>query len=273
MPELPEVETTRRGLAPRIVGRRVDHAVVRNRAMRWPVPRALPGALAGQRLTAIHRRAKYLLFEFGNGTMLLHLGMSGRMRIAAAGTPPEKHDHFDLVFDDRTLVRLTDPRRFGSIHWITGDPSRHPLLKDLGPEPLEPAFDADHLHAATRGRSAAIKQVLMDSHVVVGVGNIYASESLHRARIHPATPAGRVSRPRLAALVTAVRATLSAAIEAGGSSMRDYVGADGAAGYFQFDWLVYGRAGEPCRTCRTPVKLIRQGQRATFFCPACQPRR
>jgi len=270
MPELPEVETTRRGLAPLVIGRRVESVVVRNRALRQPVPRDLPRIMAGATIRGLARRAKYLLFDCGAGTLILHLGMSGRLWVVGDGAPPTAHDHFDLNLENGTVVRLRDPRRFGLVLWQRGDPLAHRLLKDIGPEPFSDAFDGPTLHRATRNRSAAIKLVLMDSHVVAGVGNIYANEALFRAGIHPRTPTNRVSLARCAALVGRIRETLELAIGAGGSTLRDYVASDGQAGYFQNHFMVYDRAGEACSRCGTVIRAIRQGQRSTFYCPQCQ---
>lgn len=272
MPELPEVETTCRGLAPRLQGQRIDAVIVRNGALRWPVPHDLARQVTGCTVRAVERRGKYLLIDCGTGWMILHLGMSGSLQIIPGGTPAGKHDHVDVVLRSGVVARLTDPRRFGALLWEAGNPYRHPLLAGLGPEPLGAEFHATWLHARTRGRRAAIKAVVMDSHVVVGVGNIYASESLFRAGIHPGLAAGRLSLPRCEKLVSAIRETLTAAIEAGGSTLRNYVGAEGRPGYFQHTYFVYGRRGEPCRICHTPIKALRQGQRATFFCPDCQRR-
>jgi formamidopyrimidine-DNA glycosylase len=270
MPELPEVETTRRGLAPLLVGKRIKAAVVRHHGLRQPVPRNLSKLLAGTTIHHLTRRGKYLLFDCGTGTLILHLGMSGRLWVVNTGTPAEKHDHFDLVLENGTVVRLRDPRRFGLVLWHKGDPLGHPLLAAIGPEPFSLEFDGARLYRATRNRSAAIKLVLMDSHVVAGVGNIYANEALFRAGIRPSTPAQRLSRERCDVLAKRVRETLQDAIGAGGSSLRDYVGSDGLAGNFQSQFMVYGRAGQPCQHCGTTIKEIRQGQRATFYCPRCQ---
>jgi formamidopyrimidine-DNA glycosylase len=270
MPELPEVETTRRGLEPLLVGRRIRSAVVRDRRMRLPVPRRLPAVLAGKTVRALSRRGKYLLVDCGAGTLIVHLGMSGSLWVVRDGAAPAKHDHFELVMDDGTVVRLRDPRRFGLVLWQAGDALAHPLLKSIGPEPLSAAFDGAALHAATRGRSAPIKHLLMDSRVVAGVGNIYASEALYRAGIRPGARAGRLSRGRCALLAEKVRETLEVAIVAGGSSLRDYVRSDGLAGNYQSQFLVYDRAGEPCRRCGTKIRGIRQGQRSTYYCPRCQ---
>jgi formamidopyrimidine-DNA glycosylase len=270
MPELPEVETTLRGLVRPMAGRQVVRAIVRNPAMRWPVPANLDAMLAGQTIRSLSRRAKYLLVHFDHGTLILHLGMSGRLCHLAQDEMPGKHDHFDLVLDNGAVVRLRDPRRFGAVLWSEGDVMRHALLQSLGPEPLEAGFDGDYLYREIRSRSAPIKTVIMDAHLVVGVGNIYASESLFRARINPKLSANKLSRLRCNKLVQEIKATLRDAIEAGGSSLRDFFGADGNPGYFQQQYFVYGRAGEPCRVCGTPIKTIRQGQRSTFYCPGCQ---
>ncbi len=270
MPELPEVETTLRGLAPHLLGRRVADVVIRHPQLRWPVPRNLAALLRGHAIRGLRRRAKYLLVQFDAGTLILHLGMSGSLRILPGGTPPDKHDHFDLVLDDGQLMRLRDPRRFGAVLWHEGNVEEHPLLAALGPEPLDRDFDAAYLHAATRKRSAAIKLVLMDSRVVVGVGNIYANEALFRAGIRPQLAAGKLSLARCAKLVQAIRQTLRAAIKAGGSTLRDFTNSAGEPGYFQQHYFVYGRAGEPCHRCGTPIRQVRQGQRSSFYCPACQ---
>jgi formamidopyrimidine-DNA glycosylase len=270
MPELPEVETTRRGLEPLLVGQRIRTAVVRNRAMRQPVPHGLPQRLQGATVRALGRRGKYLLFDCGTGTLILHLGMSGRLWVVQDGAAPTRHDHFDLVLDNGTVVRLRDPRRFGLVLWQSGDPLAHVLLARIGPEPLSADFDGTALHAATRNRGSAIKHVLMDSHVVAGVGNIYANEALFRAGIHPRALARRLSRERCALLAEKIRETLELAIVAGGSSLRDYVGSNGMAGNFQSQFTVYGRAGEPCPRCGGAIREIRQGQRSTFYCAKCQ---
>jgi len=272
VPELPEVETTRRGLAPHMQGHRVDAVIVRNRALRWPIPRDLAKQVSGRTVRAVERRGKYLLIDCGAGWMILHLGMSGSLRVVPNGTPAGKHDHVDLVLSSGMIARLTDPRRFGALLWEPDDPLHHPLLARLAPEPLGTEFHAGWLHARTRGRRAAIKAIVMDSHIVVGVGNIYASESLFRAGIHPGLAAGRVSLLRCDKLVVAIQETLAAAIAAGGSTLRDYVGAEGDPGYFQQTYFVYGRRGKPCRVCGTAIKALRQGQRSTFFCPVCQRR-
>jgi formamidopyrimidine-DNA glycosylase len=269
MPELPEVEVTRLGLAASLTGRRVEAVSVRAPALRYPFPPRLEPSLHGRTLLGIGRRGKYLLLDFGNGHLLIHLGMSGSLRLASSVQPAARHDHFDIDFGNKVL-RLRDPRRFGAVLWLEGDPAEHPLLAHLGLEPLSRQFTPDALKSALAGRRTAIKPAIMDAGIVVGVGNIYASESLYRAGIDPRKPAGSISAPRLAKLVPAIKATLRAAIRAGGSSLRDYVGSDGACGDFQFRHRVYGRADEPCFGCGSPVRMLRQGNRATYYCPRCQ---
>ncbi len=268
MPELPEVEVTRRGIARQLTGRCISAVAVREPRLRWPVP-ATVRSLAGRTVRAVGRRAKYLLLDCGDGQLILHLGMSGSLRVLPAGTAPGKHDHFDLVFGD-LMLRLRDPRRFGAVLWSAADAPPHPLLSRLGIEPLSRALDGRRLYALTRAHRAAIKIFLMDSRRVAGVGNIYASESLFRAGIDPRVPARRLTPERCARLARAVKVTLRAAIRAGGSSLRDFVGSDGAYGCFQHRSLVYGREGKPCRRCGTTVRRIVQGQRSTYLCPACQ---
>jgi len=270
MPELPEVETTRRGIAPHLVGRKISSVVIRHHGLRWPVPKTLTKILPGQKIHAVTRRAKYLLVACDSGWLILHLGMSGSLRVLPHNTPPEKHDHFDLLLESGELLRLRDPRRFGAVLWTETDPERHPLLASLGVEPLAPDFTGQWLYERSRGRNTAIKLFLMDSKIVVGVGNIYANEALFRAGIRPQTPAGRISRPRYERLVEVIKETLQDAIAAGGSSLRDFVNSQGKPGYFQQQYFVYGRTDEPCRRCSTPIRQIRQGQRSTFFCPICQ---
>ena len=270
MPELPEVETTRRGVIPRVVGRRIAAVTVYDRRLRWPVPESLARTLRGRTIDRVERRSKYLLFRIGAGTLIVHLGMTGSLRVHSGPPPRRLHDHLDVALDDGTVLRYHDPRRFGAVLWAEDDARDHKLLRGLGPEPFDDAFTAEHLFRATRGRRAAIKLALMDNGLVVGVGNIYANEALFRAGIRPTVAAGRLSRPRLARLVDAVRAVLTEAIAKGGSTLRDYVDSSGEPGYFQLDYHVYGRAGEACRVCGAPIKLRRQGQRATFYCPRCQ---
>jgi len=270
VPELPEVETTRRSLEPALLERRIDRVIVRDRRLRWPVPRDLEARLTGAVIQSTSRRAKYLLIDTDRGHALVHLGMSGSLRVVARDLAPRAHDHIDVVLDDGVVLRFHDPRRFGSWHWIEGDPSAHPLLAALAPEPLTAAFDGAYLHRVTRGRSAAIKQVLMNGNLVTGVGNIYASEALHRAAIHPRTKAHRVSLERCARLANAVKETLARAIDAGGSTLRDYVDGHGNPGAAQQAHAVYERAGEACPRCGGVVKGFRQGQRSTYYCPGCQ---
>lgn len=268
MPELPEVEVTRRGIAAQVAGTRLDRAVLRTPALRYPLPAGLARTLAGRPLVEVRRRGKYLLLDFDGGHLLIHLGMSGSLQFVAPGTPPRKHDHADFVFGERVL-RFTDPRRFGALLWLAGDPLQHPLLAGLGVEPLTRAFSPARLHDALQGRSIGIKPAIMDGSLVVGVGNIYASESLFDAGIDPRAPAGRVSLARLERLVPAIKKTLRAAIRAGGSTLRDFCGPDGM-GDFQVKHKVYDRAGAACFQCGMPIRTIRQGQRSTYFCPKCQ---
>lgn len=268
MPELPEVEVTRRGIAAPLQGRTLHRVVVRNAALRWPVPDCLH-TLAGQTLLAVDRRAKYLLLRFAHGTLIMHLGMSGSLRVLERPPEPGKHDHLDLCFDGAVL-RLRDPRRFGAVLWHDGPDDTHPLLAHLGPEPLSTQFNGTYLKAALIARRVAIKQAIMDATVVVGVGNIYASESLFRAGIRPSQPAGRLSAARCTRLVTAIKDTLQEALRAGGSTLRDFAQADGEPGYFQQQYFAYGRAGQPCRICGATVRVLRMAQRSTFWCPDCQ---
>ena len=270
MPELPEVESTRRDLARAAAGCTIAAVAVRDRRLRWPVPAGLARRLVGQEIHEIRRRAKYLLIEVGNGTLLVHLGMSGSLQLLDAQTAPQPHDHIDLVLDDGRCVRYHDPRRFGCWLWAGADPSRHRLLAHLGPEPLGSAFDGVWLHGRLRGRTAPIKSLLMDSRIVVGVGNIYANEALFVAGIDPRRAGGRIARRRIDRLVIAVRQVLSAAIDAGGTTLRDYVRTDGAAGEFVGRLSTYGREGEPCPRCAAPIARAVIGQRSTWFCRRCQ---
>jgi formamidopyrimidine-DNA glycosylase len=273
MPELPEVETTRLGLLPHVAGRQITTVTVRDYRLRWPIPANLAALVEGATISHIARRGKYLLFALDGGFLLSHLGMSGTLRAYAKGEIPAvaKHDHVDILLSDGTLLRYADPRRFGALLWIAGTQMCHPLLDSLGPEPLtDTAFSGDYLYEKSRNKIQSIKQFIMDGHVVVGVGNIYASESLFRAGIHPSRHAGRVSRARYVRLAEVIRETLRDALAAGGSSLRDYVGADGDNGYFQINAFAYGREGEPCRVCAAPILHLRQGQRATFYCKTCQ---
>lgn len=269
MPELPEVETTRRGIAPHLEGHVVAHVVLRRPDLRWPIPRAIRSTLPGQRIDTVQRRAKYLLLHTGAGSALLHLGMSGALSILDADTPPRAHDHYDLVLDSGRALRFNDPRRFGCLLWQkTGEV--HELLRDLGPEPLSRDFDGDWLFAKSRGRSAAVKTFLMDQSIVVGVGNIYASEALFAAGVHPKRAAGSVSRARYARLAGEIRRVLLHAITRGGTTLRDFLAPDGAPGYFEQELFVYGRAGEPCKVCGTSIRSAAIGQRMTYWCSTCQ---
>jgi formamidopyrimidine-DNA glycosylase len=276
MPELPEVEVTRRGVAPHLEGRVVEQVVFRREGLRWPFPAHLAETLVGQRIVKVSRRGKYLLIGFDSGTLIVHLGMSGHLRVLPPGVELKKHDHFDLVVGDgkqTQVLRLHDPRRFGAVLWHAhddGDIEQHILLRGLGVEPLEDKFSAELLHKATRKRSAPIKQVLLSGDIVVGVGNIYACESLFKAGISPKTPASRISRARYDKLAAAIREILAAAIVQGGSTLKDFIAVNGQSGYFQQTYFVYDRAGVPCRNCGAPVRQIKQGQRSTFYCATCQ---
>jgi len=267
---LPEVETTRRGIAPSLIERRVVEVIVRERRLRWPIVADFETCIRGQTVRSVERRAKYILIGFDAGTLILHLGMSGSLRILQARVPPKTHDHWDIRLDSGRVLRYHDPRRFGSLHWTTKDPALHPLLAKLAPEPLSEAFDADYLYRVTRKRTVVTKQFIMNSQVVVGVGNIYASEALFRAGISPRRGARRINRAEAAALVKAIKAVLSEAIKIGGTTLRDYVNADGAPGYFRQKLFVYERAGVACRVCASPIKLLVQGQRSTYWCSTCQ---
>lgn len=268
MPELPEVETTRRGIEPHVVGRRITGVIVRERRLRWPVEAGLEKALIGAYFLGARRRAKYLLLDCETGTLMVHLGMSGSLRVLTRDEPPMFHDHIDIILDSGNSLRYNDPRRFGSFHWLQSD--NHPLLNHLGPEPLLDDFDAQWLYDKSRGRRASVKQFLMDGKIVVGVGNIYANEALFLAGIRPDRAAGRIALIRYKALVDAVKQILNAAIQQGGTTLRDFVGGDGKPGYFAQRLNVYGRGGQPCRWCKSALKEIRQNNRATVFCSGCQ---
>ena len=273
MPELPEVEITRRGIEPHLDGEFITGVHVRQRKLRWPIPRDLELQLTGRRISRVARRGKYILIECRgsgrSGWLILHLGMSGSLRIMDSQAKAQRHDHFDLLLG-KQLMRLRDPRRFGAVLWEDGDIAQHHLLAKLGVEPLEEGFTGGVLHAATRTRTAAVKLVVMNANIVVGVGNIYANESLFHAKINPRTQAQRLSLARYERLAAAIKSTLEQALAAGGSSLRDFVHSDGTSGYFQQSYYVYGRAGLPCRSCGATIRLLRQGQRSTFYCPACQ---
>lgn len=270
MPELPEVETTRRGIAPAILGHRITAVVVREPRLRWRIAADLPAAVAKQTVRNVRRRAKYLLIDLDVGSLILHLGMSGNLRVMDANIAPITHDHVDIVLETGQCLRFNDPRRFGSLHFTAADPADHPLLRRLAPEPLDDDFDGDYLTRTARGRKVTIKQFLMNSHVVVGVGNIYASESLFRAGIRPRRAAGRITKAEMDRLAAAIKAVLRDAIEVGGTTLRDYVSPEGASGYFRQKLFVYERAGEPCRRCHTVIRQLTQGGRSTYFCPGCQ---
>lgn len=271
MPELPEVETTRRGIEPHLVGKSVREVIVRHRGLRQEVPESLD-TIAGDRFTAVRRRAKYLILDLRrSGSLLVHLGMSGSLRIADPAADFKKHDHVALTLDSGKQLRFHDPRRFGMfLHLPAGDPLDHPLLRDLGPEPLDPDFTAARLAGACASRSCAIKLAIMDPKVVVGVGNIYASEALFRAGIRPTSQARAISKPRLAKLAAAIREVLADSIAQGGTTLRDFLHSDGEPGYFRQRLFVYERKNEPCRVCGTPIRHAVIGQRSTYWCPKCQ---
>jgi len=269
MPELPEVETTRRGISPHIQGRKIRQVIIRFAQLRWPIPENLPQLLEGKIIESVERRAKYLLINVGGGAAIIHLGMSGHLRVIEASLSPAKHDHVDIVLDDGMALRLTDPRRFGALLW-QAEGEQHSLLAKLGPEPLGDDFDGELLFRLSRKRSLAIKNFLMDNHIVVGVGNIYANEALFKAGIRPTRPAGKVSKAQYVKLAEAVKEILAKAIESGGTTLRDFVGGDGKPGYFSQKLMVYGRGGEPCLLCHAPLKEVRLGQRTSVYCPSCQ---
>jgi len=270
MPELPEVETTCRGIAPHVTGRQVTRVIVRNPNLRWKVPARLNREISGQIINAVSRRGKYLLLTTSAGTAILHLGMSGSLRVIDAGLAPNRHDHIDIVFDNERALRFTDPRRFGSLHWTRRPPLQHKLLCKLGVEPLSDEFSGDYLHRVSRGRKVTVKQFIMNSHIVTGIGNIYACEALYMAGIHPGCAVGRISKKKYALLVEVSKEVLNDAIAAGGTTLRDFVNGHGEPGYFKLHLNVYGKTGEPCISCRAPIREIRQGQRSTFYCPVCQ---
>jgi len=268
MPELPEVETTRRGIEPHVVGKRVADVVVRQPLLRWPVSEELKPRLTGSRVVSVSRRAKYLFLETGGGKVMMHLGMSGSLGVLKRYVAHRKHDHLDIVFTDGSLLRFRDPRRFGCVLWLEGDD--HALLRNLGPEPFSSDFNGQHLHALSRRKKVAVKSFIMNSRVVVGVGNIYANEALHLAGIRPGRAAGRISRLRYDHLADTIKGVLSRAIEAGGTTLRDYVREDGAPGYFKQELMVYGRGKQPCRHCQAILRETKLAGRSTVFCPSCQ---
>lgn len=275
MPELPEVETTVRGIVPHLSGQPIAATVIRNARMRWPIPDKLPELLSELTICTVSRRAKYILLDCGVGTLLLHLGMSGSLRVLPGDSPqclelPGKHDHFDLILKNKTVLRLRDPRRFGAVLWSSEPISQHSLLKHLGPEPLTEDFNAEYLYQRLHTSRSSIKQNIMNNQVVVGVGNIYANEALFQSGINPGAIASSIGKKRLEKLTDAIKTTLQLAIEAGGSSLRDFVNSDGRPGYFQQHYWVYGRAGQSCNKCRKIIQQIKQGQRSSFYCPSCQ---
>lgn len=270
MPELPEVETTRRGIEPHLVGARVHSLIVRQKQLRWPVPDELAERVSGAQILRVARRAKYLLIETSRGTLIIHLGMSGSLRIVDETLAADTHDHIDLHFGDGKMLRYTDPRRFGAWLWCEQTVDQFPLLASLGPEPLSDTFNGDYLFDRSRGRKLAIKSFIMDSHTVAGVGNIYANEALFMAGIHPLRAAGRISRARYARLADSIRSVLTAAIRQGGTTLKDFLNSEGKPGYFQQSLHVYGKASVPCSRCGTAIRETRSGQRSTFYCPRCQ---
>lgn len=270
MPELPEVETTLRGIEPHISHQTITGLTIRNRRLRWPIPKNLAKIMIGQTIQQLSRRGKYLIFQCDEGYLLLHLGMSGRLRILMDSQPPQKHDHVDITFGNGKTLRFTDPRRFGAVLWSNQNLSNHPLLSHLGPEPLTPEFNADYLSKRAATRKLSVKSFIMDSKVVVGVGNIYAAEALFMAGIHPEKSAGKVSRSKYEKLVEAIKRILQHAIRKGGTTLKDFTQSDGAPGYFSIELQVYGKQNKPCPRCKTTLQLVKIGQRSTVFCPACQ---
>jgi len=270
MPELPEVETTRRGIAPYIEGQTVRQVVIRQPQLRWPVTEGLAQILCGLSIQSVSRRAKYLLFATDAGTLIVHLGMSGSLRIVTTGQGAGKHDHIDVIFSDNTLLRFNDPRRFGAVLWTAAPVSEHQLLSNLGPEPLLSDFSGELLYSLSRNRKVPVKSFIMDSHIVVGVGNIYANEALFMAGILPSRAAGRISLVRYRTLAECIREVLQNAIRQGGTTLRDYVNESGNPGYFKQQLRVYGRAGLPCVDCQQPLQEVRLANRSTVFCGACQ---
>jgi len=270
MPELPEVETTRRGIEPHLLGRKVTAVILRAAKLRFPLEQSLYSILPGRSFCEVGRRGKYLLLKMDGGTLLIHLGMSGHLHLSAPGSPAGKHDHFELLLDNNSLLRLNDPRKFGAVLWLAGDPGSHPLLAGLGPEPFDADFTAEYLFKISRKRSVAVKLLLMNSRLVVGVGNIYANEALFHAGIAPQRPAGSLTLADCARLVTVVKTVLSEAITLGGTSLRDYVDVEGNPGYFGLNLKVYGREGQKCQVCGAPLEQSRLAGRATCWCPVCQ---
>ncbi len=270
MPELPEVETTLRGIKPHIIDQKIIDVIVRHPRLRWPVPVNLKKRLQGQKLSRLYRRGKYLLFEFDTGTLILHLGMSGRVRILPEFVPARKHDHIDISFDNGKILRFTDPRRFGALLWTAEDPLQHPLLKEIGPEPLSDALSGDYLWERARNRKVAVKSFIMDSRIIAGVGNIYATEALFLSKIRPQTAAGKLGLEQYRNLAASIKTILEKAIQKGGTTLKDFTKSDGTPGYFSIELQAYGHAGKPCPRCRSSMKSARIGQRSTVYCPSCQ---
>ncbi|OQK15787.1 5-hydroxymethyluracil DNA glycosylase [Methyloprofundus sedimenti] len=270
MPELPEVETTLRGISPHIKNQIVRKVIIRQPKLRWPIPKELPQLIEQQTLLNLSRRAKYLLFDFDAGTLLIHLGMSGSLRVMTENEPPAKHDHFEIVFEHNTSIRLTDPRRFGTVLWLGKDPYQHGLLRKLGPEPLSDQLTGLYLYEQSRHKKVSIKQFLMNQNIVTGIGNIYCTEVLFYTGISPVRAAGNISLRRYITLVTQIKKTLSLAIEQGGTTLRDFVGSDGKPGYFKQELSAYGRSGLPCKYCQQTLTDIKQAQRTTVYCTHCQ---
>lgn len=270
MPELPEVETTMRGIAPHITGHEITNVIVRNAQLRWPIPKNIKSLLIGQTIDTITRRAKYLLLNTQHGTVILHLGMSGHLRVLTQDIPAKKHDHIELQFANQKILRLNDPRRFGAFLWTNDDPSQHRLLKDLGIEPLTKQYTGKYLFEQAQNKKIPVKAFLMDNKIVTGIGNIYATEALFTAKIHPMTPAGQVSLPAYTELAKASKAILTAAIKRGGTTLKDFSNSDGKPGYFTNELQVYGRSGLPCNDCGGLLESIKIGQRSSVFCSHCQ---
>ncbi|ORU93535.1 MAG: DNA-formamidopyrimidine glycosylase [Cycloclasticus sp. symbiont of Bathymodiolus heckerae] len=270
MPELPEVETTCRGIAPHIEGKRVASVIVRQKQLRWPISPEISSVLPSLNINNVSRRAKYLFISTDKGTLIIHLGMSGSLRVINADIPPEKHEHIDIIFDDNSCLRYKDPRRFGCLLWTSGPINEHKLIRLLGPEPLSNNFEIDYFYPKAKAKKRPIKSLIMDGHIVVGVGNIYASEALFKAGIHPQRAANNISKARLQRLVIAIKDILAQAIEQGGTTLKDFVNSEGKPGYFQQTLNVYGRAKQPCLACKSPIKQVVIAQRSTFYCPHCQ---
>lgn len=270
MPELPEVETTLRGIKPHIIKQKIDDVIVRHPRLRWPVPTDLKHKLQGQRLLELKRRGKYLILSFKTGSIILHLGMSGSLRILSTPTAPQKHDHIDICFTNKKYLRFTDPRRFGALLFTEDDPEQHALLVHIGPEPLSAAFNGDYLYKRAKGKTLSVKSYIMDGKIVAGVGNIYATEALFKASILPQKEAGKVTQDQYQKLAVAIKKILKHAIEKGGTTLKDFMHSWGKPGYFRIELQAYGRHHLPCRRCQTPLKSARIGQRSTVFCPQCQ---